>query len=102
MRETVDLCVRGFLRRDWPRARNTRATACIHPTHTHPHRLCCRAQVLRQASEALHERGLHAHALIKTLLPENTTGKVDAAGLQEVFARLDLPLTDARAARFMK
>jgi len=56
--------------------------------------------VLRQASEVLQERGLHAHSLLKHLLPE-CEGKVDAAGLQAVFQKLGLPLSDAQAARLL-
>lgn len=56
--------------------------------------------VLRQAQEVLTERGLHAHHLLKQLLPE-CEGKVDAAGLQAVFRKLGLTLSDAQAARLL-
>jgi Ca2+-binding EF-hand superfamily protein len=56
--------------------------------------------VLRQAQEVLTERGLHAYSLLKQLLPE-CEGKVDTAGLQAIFHKLGLPLSDAQAARLL-
>lgn len=58
-------------------------------------------QILTQAAEYLHEHGLHAHGLIKQLLPESG-GKLDVQGLQKLFAKLDLPISTARALRYMQ
>ncbi len=56
--------------------------------------------VLLQAQEVLHARGLHAHKLLTQLLPE-CEGKVDTGGLQVLFGKLGLPISDECAARLL-
>lgn len=55
---------------------------------------------LRRASVALRERGLHAHKLIKRLLPE-AGGRISAGGLVKLFAVLGVVIDDARAQRLV-
>lgn len=57
--------------------------------------------VLRAVAEALHEKGIHAHSLVKTLLPDCVGGKVDAGGLRALFGKLGVEVDEARARRFV-
>lgn len=57
-------------------------------------------EILKDAADVIHERGLHAHGLLKQLLPE-CEGKVDAAGIQKVFEKLGLPISQECAKRFL-
>lgn len=57
--------------------------------------------VLRAAAEALHEKGIHAHSLVKTLLPDCVGGKVDVGSLRALFGKLGVEVDEARARRFV-
>ena len=57
-------------------------------------------KILQDAADVIHERGLHAHGLLKQLLPD-CEGKVDTAGIQKVFEKLGLPVSEERAKRFL-
>ena len=58
-------------------------------------------KLLQDATDVIHERGLHAHGLLKQLLPDCEGGKVDAAGIEKVFEKLGLPISEERAKRFL-
>lgn len=57
-------------------------------------------QVLSDVAIKLHEQGLHAHNVIKQLMPE-TDGTVDAQELRLLFKRIGVAISVDRAKRLM-